>query len=312
MARHEDLDHNGVADYAEIAHFQATRATTGQVLYGVDIHPTFQAGISIDQIAAEGFSFLAVKASQGARSSWAPGAKTWLDRADQLGLITWCYHYLTTDDVTVQAQTAKAASYGRPVMVDVEDGSGDVNNLRAFLSACASSGVRVPLVYLPRWYWQKIGSPSLSGLPPIVSSRYLTVTGYASSIYAQVPASFWDSYGGATTTVLQFTDRATVAGYTIDADAFRGTKDQLRELVYGPPPPAVQEAPVSSPLETASAVWTWPIDDPYTAQTGDTLPAYSALAWAATNAAHARDEAAAATQAVADLTAALRTAGVIK
>lgn len=257
MARHDDADHNGVADYAEddrrpgmataperfepLAGWQARAA--GPVIYGPDIHPTFQAGISIEQIAKEGHSFLAVKASQGTSTSWAAGAKAWLDRADATGMVTYCYHYLTTDDPAAQARAAKAACFGRPVMVDVEDGSGTVANLRAFLVACSSVGVRVPLVYLPRWYHQQIGSPSLAGLPPIVSSRYLTVAGLPASIYAQVPAAFWDSYGSGTTVVLQFTDRGTVAGQRVDVNAYRGTKDQFRALVYGAPAPVTALPP---------------------------------------------------------------------
>lgn len=263
MGRHSDRDGNNIADAAEAEQDHRagltvpssdddqpteaarprsfTAAAASSVIYGPDIHPTFQAGISIDKIAAEGFSFLAVKASQGTSSSWAAGADTWLDRADALGLVTYVYHYLTTADVNAQAQTAKTAARGRPVMVDCEDGSGNVANVRAFLAACSRIGVRVPLVYIPRWWWQSVGSASLAGLPPIVSSRYLTATGYASAIYSQVPPSFWDSYGGGTTTILQFSDRASVAGKQIDVNAYRGTKDQLRALVYGTPAPAPVE-----------------------------------------------------------------------
>lgn len=250
--RHEDRDGSGRADFAEqegdrrpgvdtpmveptlVAQaLTSSRAAAAPVLYGPDLHPTFQAGISIDEIAAEGFSFLAVKASQGTSSSWAAGAKTWLDRADQLGMVTYVYHYVDTSSVAAQAQTVKTACHGRPVMMDFESGSGSVANLRALISACQGLGVRVPLAYVPQWYWQSIGSASLAGLPPIVSSHYLTTTGYASSIYAQVPSSFWNSYGGGATTVLQFTDRATVAGMQVDVNAFRGTKDQFRALIYG-------------------------------------------------------------------------------
>jgi hypothetical protein len=254
--RHEDLDGNGVADYAEQdakpgelttpeAPELAPRAAaaTASVIYGPDIHPTFQAGISIDEIAAEGFSFLAVKASQGTSSSWAAGAKTWLDRADQLGMVTYVYHYVTTASVAAQAQTVKSACHGRPVMMDFEADSGSVANLKALITACRNLGVAVPLAYVPRWYWQQLGSPSLAGLPPVVSSRYLTATGYASGIYAKVPSSFWDSYGGGNTTVLQFSDRATVAGRQIDVNAYRGTKDQLRALVYG----GSSSSPTTSP-----------------------------------------------------------------
>lgn len=324
--RHEDLDHDGIADAAQNDHrlgatvppearddpylsrAAVARPMTSPVIYGVDIHPTYQAGISIEKIAAEGFAWLAVKASQGVSVSWSAAADAWLRRGEAAGLVSFPYHYLTdTAAPDLQAHAAKTAAMGRPIMVDFESGSGSVDNLRAFISNCAALGVRVALAYVPRWYWQQIGSPSLAGLPPIVSSRYLTVTGYASSIFSQVPASFWESYGGGTTTVLQFSDRASVAGYKVDVNAFRGTADQFRALVHSTP----QEGGMASVPEIGQGIWNWPIDDPYTLQGGDWMPAFAALSWAAANAAHARDEAAAAKQAVADLTEALRTAGVI-
>lgn len=264
MGRHSDADHDCVADFAESEQdhraglsvppaddeqqyematarsFRAAASVASPISYIVDCHPVFQAGLSIDKVAAEGFAGLAVKASQGTSSLWAAGAKTWLDRADVLGLVTWCYHYVDTSSIAAQAQTVKTASHGRPVMMDFEANSGTVANLRSLIAACQRIGVRVPLAYVPRWYFQQLGSPSLAGLPPIVSSRYLTATGTASAIYSQVPASFWDSYGDGVTTVLQFSDRATVAGKQVDVNAFRGTKDQLRALVYGTSAPATK------------------------------------------------------------------------
>lgn len=265
MGRHIDDDGDGVADWSgdnlgdrrlgqaapaeglwERA--RATflpRAITGPVIYGVDVHTKYQAGLDIEQVAREGFTWLTVKVSQGTSATWAVAADDWLRRGEAAGMVVFGYHYLTTADVAAQARTAREAARGRPIMVDVEDGSGTVDNLRRFLAACAAEGVRIPLVYLPRWYWQKIGSPSLAGLPPIVSSRYRVATGYASAIYAGVPDTWWDSYGGGDVRVLQFSDRTTVAGKQVDANAFRGTRDQFAALIgaAAPPPPPPPPGP---------------------------------------------------------------------
>ena len=245
----------------------------GTTTFGVDVHPTYQAGLDIEKVAREGFGFLAVKASQGTSDKWSDGAKSWCDRGDAAGMVTWVYHYLTTADVTSQARTAKAAAAGRPVMLDVETGSGNIDTVRGFCQAAASIGLPVPLLYLPRWYWQQIGSPSLVGLPPLVASHYTPATGYASSIYTSVPSSWWTGYGSATVAILQFTDKASVAGQKIDADAYPGSRDDLRALVYGSSTPA---APTLRPTlrEGDMSVRIWELQR----FLNDTFPSYSRIA----------------------------------
>lgn len=226
-------------------------------IFGVDIHPNYQAGIDIEAIGREGFAWVAVKASQGTSTSWAPGATAWLDRAATAGMVAFPYHYLTTAPVGTQATAAKSAAHGRPLMLDVEDGSGDIGNVRGFLAACAAVGQAVPLVYLPRWYWSRIGSPSLANLPPLVASHYSAAGGYASSIYAGVPESWWEGYGGGTVAVLQFTDKATVAGKQIDANAYRGTVEEFRALIGtgGAPVPPPSVRPTLREGSESALVW---------------------------------------------------------
>ena len=93
----------------------------------------------------------------------------------------------------------------------------------------------MPLLYIPRWYWQQIGSPSLAGLPPLWSSRYPdNVVGTLADEWADVPAHFWNGYGGLDVLLLQFTSSARIAGYQpLDASAFRGTRAQLAARMGG-------------------------------------------------------------------------------
>lgn len=122
-----------------------------------------------------------------------------------------------------------------PVILDVESSSGGVPLTRDIIARLNSAGYKTPLLYLPKWYWQGLGSPSLAGLPPLWSSRYPdNVIGLLASEWAQVPSSYWTGYGGLDVGILQFTSSARIAGYApLDASAYRGTRDQLATLLGG-------------------------------------------------------------------------------
>lgn len=206
-------------------------------LYGVDIHPQYQAGISIEQIAAEGFDFLAVKVSEGTATY---GGQDWLRRGKACGLLCLAYHYLRPGNETGQAQVfaGQLKLAGVPGMLDVEavTNGGEptlgIGNVLAFLAECRNQRVNVPLVYLPRWYWERMGSPNLTGLPRLWGSSYVSAgPGYASDIYSKVTFTRWASYGGPPVSVLQFTDQAKVAGKLVDANAFNGTRDDFAKMI---------------------------------------------------------------------------------
>lgn len=212
-------------------------------IFGVDIHPEYQAGISIEQIRAEGFDFMACKVSQG---TTVYASQDWLRRGRACGLLCLGYHYLNAGNESAQARVFadQLAQAGVPGMLDVENGSGGVNNVRMFLDAAMAYGAQVPLVYLPHWYWQQIGSPSLTGLPPLWASSYVSAGGFASALYGAVASSCWNGYGGLGVEVLQFTDKANVAGRQIDANAYRGGRGEFTALLGAP----VQPTPVQPPV----------------------------------------------------------------
>jgi hypothetical protein len=208
------------------------------MIYGVDLHPRFQAGISIRQVKAEGFDFIVCKLSQGTESASYEGSFPWIAEAKSLGMAALGYHYLNSADPQGQArvfvnQLTRAGVCGA---LDVEDGSGNIDNVHAFLAECSRLGARISLLYMPQWYWKKIGNPSLAGLPPLWSSRYPDmVAGTAAQNYSRVPRSFWNGYGGNSVAVLQFTSTARVAGHTVDANVFAGTPGEFASLVAGAP-----------------------------------------------------------------------------
>lgn len=201
-------------------------------IFGPDIS-NHQANIDIAQIKREGFEFLFAKVSEGAgyKDPYWPRNR---DAAREQGLILAGYHYVRTDDPYRQADTfvSHLGDKSIPAMLDFELNSGGISNFWAVKNAIESRGVRVALSYIPKWYWRDhIGAPDLSGVPGLIQSSYVNGTGYASNLYPGDDSARWAPYGNRQPILLQFTDKAQVAGQFVDANAFRGTPDQLRELL---------------------------------------------------------------------------------
>lgn len=203
------------------------------VTWGIDIS-NHQGNMDLAQVKREGFDFIWVKVSEGAnyRDPFWPSNR---DNAKAAGLILAGYHYIRTGDPQAQARlfVEHLGDKTIPAMLDFEDGSGDINQFWAVKNAIEALGVKVRLSYIPDWYWERIGKPDLSKVPGLISSEYVNGSGYASVLYPGNNSSFWKAYGGRTPDVLQFTDRALVAGKSVDANAFRGTPDQLNALLGG-------------------------------------------------------------------------------
>ncbi|MGW3545903.1 glycoside hydrolase family 25 protein [Nocardia niigatensis] len=204
-------------------------------LWGIDISG-WQAGIDLDQVAREGFSAVIAKASEG-QNYTSPAYAEQKAGAQRAGLRFMAYHYVRAGSPAAQVDNYERAEADRrvPVMLDHEENSGNVENLRAVHAEFVRRGYRVALIYLPRWYWRDridhFGNPNLFGLPPLMASSYGDdQPGYASALYPGDDAEGWNPYGGGTVAILQFTQRARVAGLQIDAWAFRGDMAALDAL----------------------------------------------------------------------------------
>ncbi|MCA1195144.1 glycoside hydrolase family 25 protein [Saccharopolyspora sp. 6V] len=192
---------------------------------------------------AEGFEYAFLKATEGSSFVDSRFAAN-LANARAAGLLVAAYHYQRGDS-TAAAQAAhimRTVPADVPIVLDVEANGGDANLTRDIVRRLVAAGWRSPLLYLPRWYWQQIGSPSLAGLPPLWYSRYANNQGGAASdIYernADWFAQHWAGYGGLGVAVLQFTSSATVAGHTpVDANAYQGSREQLAALLGTNPTP---------------------------------------------------------------------------
>ncbi|MFL6118628.1 glycoside hydrolase family 25 protein [Actinophytocola sp.] len=204
------------------------------VTFGLDISHHQDLGLDLAQCRGEGIEFVFMKSSEGASFVDSAFAAN-LAEARKAGLLVAAYHYVRSN-ASAAAQVANVARVvprDVPVIPDVEANSGGIALVREFVDRLRAAGYRVPLSYIPRWYWQQLGSPSLAGLPPLWSSRYPdNVVGSLLDEWADVPASYWTGYGGLDVAVLQFTSSVRVAGHQpIDANAYRGTRGQLAALL---------------------------------------------------------------------------------
>lgn len=249
-------------------------------LFGVDMHPDFQKGLDIDRVAAEGFDFLSVKVSEGLNNQWElttpirPGGGELLRRGKAAGLLCLAYHYLQPTDIPGQARlfAAALARCAVPGVIDAEavkfvNGIAvptlTIGMIRQFHTELLKLGAPIPFLYHPRWYWQKIGKPDLTGLPMLWASSYPSGDQFPASVLFQaVGPERWNSYGALPVGILQFAETGLVAGRVVDVNAFLGTRDALASLLATPVPlsaPARKETHSMEPIPA-----TLPPQDPGT------------------------------------------------
>lgn len=206
------------------------------VTFAIDISHHQDKSLSLVAARRDGCELAILKAGEGS-TFVDPDFAANLAEARAAGQLVAAYWYQRSTATAAQhvAKILQVVPRDVAVIVDVEAGSGGVALTREVVRLLLAAGYRAPLLYLPRWYWQQIGSPSLAGLPPLWSSRYPNnVVGLLASEWAEVPASYWTGYGGLDVGLLQFTSSARIAGYQpLDASAFRGTRDQLAALLGG-------------------------------------------------------------------------------
>lgn len=212
----------------------------------------------LSQLSREGFAGCCHKMSQGAGFIDLYGAIA-QDWCAQAGLPFIGYHYLSTEDPAAQAQCWLDAGGSTNAMFDFEQGSGDMANFWAVVSAFNEAGVNVQLGYIPRWY---VGAQDLSGLAAngilLVSSAYPGGGGYAAQIYADAGGDAGEGfapYNGATPAAWQFTSSATVSGFSpIDVNAYLGSDINV---LFGTSTPAPLPGPTPGP---AAYPWALPTD----------------------------------------------------
>ena len=204
-------------------------------LFGIDIS-NHQNPISLARVKQEGFEFVWIKATEG---TWRdPVMASHVADAKRNGLRHGVYVYVRAS-TSARAHADTLATHqpdkSIPVALDIEANSGsDPVFWRAIKTEIERRGYRVVLTYLPRWYWNQVGRPTLVGLPPLWASNYpSTRVDYASTLYSSAGNAGWAGYGGLDVAMWQFSDRARVAGLQVDANAYRGTRAELDQLFTG-------------------------------------------------------------------------------
>lgn len=218
------------------------------ITFAIDISHHQDKKLSLAQARADGCELCLMKAGEGG-SMVDPDFASNLAEAREAGQIVAAYWFIRANATPAQHMALIRATVPKDVALvpDVEtaaDGSKPtLAHARAVLDAMRAE-YHVPLGYIPLWYWRDVwGRPSLAGWPPLWSSRYPdNVVGTLADEWADVPASYWDGYGGLGVGLLQFTSSARIAGYQpLDASAFRGTRAQLAAALSGTTTPTSEE-----------------------------------------------------------------------
>ena len=209
-------------------------------IYFPDIS-AFQKGISLNGAVAA-----AIKATEGTgwtSSDYSPA----LGRARSAGCFPVAYHFLHSGSAAAQAKHCHDVAGGTPLMLDLEptgssrpslgDGAGFIDAYRRLGGICS-------FCYLPNWYWQQIGRPSLG---PLISRKVALWSSSYTTYSDSGPG--WQPYGGLTPSVWQYTDSHAFNGQRVDFNAFKGTIAQFRQMAGAgnapplPKPPAPGTAP---------------------------------------------------------------------
>lgn len=218
------------------------------MLWMVDAHPDYQAGLNVPRLATEGYSALVVKATQGITGYGAPARfDTWKRQAQDAGMVFGAYHWLNGSDPIGQVDrflNRIGDPEGMLIQFDIEDNASAPSwsiIQRATNRWNERTNHHPVLFYTGAWWWNVAGRNwNGAGLTPYLwHSHYVMdgaqpAAGFASSVFQRVPATWWQpGYGGwGSATVLQFTSRGTAGGITnnVDVNAFQGTPEQLRAL----------------------------------------------------------------------------------
>jgi GH25 family lysozyme M1 (1,4-beta-N-acetylmuramidase) len=220
----------------------ALPAQGGQMstLYGIDVSE-FQDGLNL---SGTGMDFVIIRLAYGASKADRCAVSHTQDWATTGKPVSF-YHYLTPwDSIDSQADLVKrmwdACGQRGGVWIDVEEPGITRSQVVGFRDALRSRGVLVIGAYSRANFWEALpgGEPTAAeGGGAIWVSHYgQQPAGPIRSIYPGDSSSQW-SYplGNRKPDLWQWTDRATVPGWTsgVDANAYRGSVDQLRALFTG-------------------------------------------------------------------------------
>ncbi|QMV84101.1 C39 family peptidase [Corynebacterium hindlerae] len=203
-------------------------------IFGIDVS-SWQGDLDAGRLAGEGISFGVVKATQG--TGYVNPHMAQQTRAlRDAGCVVAQYHFLELGDPVAQAEHyLRTADLTVPCAVDVEEDpeTGTMPTWDEVVAFRDHVAGRVPSVglYVNPSDYRAFGAPDLAGWGWVWVANYpYARTNTPKALYDLAPEWGWKPLGGRTPDLWQFTDRASVAGQNMDANAFRGTRDQLAAL----------------------------------------------------------------------------------
>ncbi|WP_158641266.1 glycoside hydrolase family 25 protein [Amycolatopsis eburnea] len=209
------------------------------ITFVIDVSHHQPLSLDLAQTRRDGCELCLIKAGEGG-SYVDPYFASNLAESRAAGQLVGAYWFIRANATPAQHVALMRATVPKdvPVIPDVEtaaDGSKpSYAHATNVLNAIRAEGWRVPVGYIPLWYWRDVwGRPTLTGWPDLWSSRYPNNrVGTLADEWAEVPESYWTGYGGRDVALLQFTSSARIAGYApLDASAYRGTRAQLAALL---------------------------------------------------------------------------------
>jgi GH25 family lysozyme M1 (1,4-beta-N-acetylmuramidase) len=212
-------------------------------IYGWDASH-YDAIPNVTKLIAEGFSFMTHKAGGDADDA---ELRAWWNavKGQRSKLLLGAYWVLYPGSAAIRANKFLACLDSQCpgwrdgpfiLQVDCEKWNGDAStvpdkaDIKAFCDRLVALAPKLrPIVYAPKWVYEN----DLAGLGyPLWASDYVGGSGPASKLYPGDTSSRWAAYSGQTPAILQFSSSATIAGQTTcDANAYRGTLDQLTALL---------------------------------------------------------------------------------
>lgn len=211
------------------------------MIFGIDIS-NWQEGVNYNLLKQNGIDFAIIKSTEG-ETFRDKMFNAHLNGCKNAGMVVAAYHYVRGGNAEAQLSNIKSVvPKNIPIILDIEDGAGDMNSIRRLLALLQNDGYKTPLIYIPEWYWNKIGKPSLSGLPANWWSWYPDNSGHTRTFYegiSMVPPRIWNGFGGLPVQIVQFTSTGRVlnsarqpVGYNanLDLNAYKGSIEDLYNL----------------------------------------------------------------------------------